>query len=80
MQQTIVQHHLRSQNPTATTLLASGEGTTHTVTVTTNDGNGNSATCTVVLTGNDNTPPVPSCEGPQTIALDANCKLLVRIF
>ncbi|MBK8297485.1 MAG: HYR domain-containing protein [Saprospiraceae bacterium] len=66
-----------SQNPTATTLLASGEGTTHTVTVTTNDGNGNSATCTVVLTGNDNTPPVPSCEGPQTIALDANCKLLV---
>jgi VCBS repeat-containing protein len=66
-----------SQNPTATTLLASGEGTTHTVTVTTNDGNGNSATCTVVLTGNDNTPPVPSCEGPQTIALDANCKLLI---
>ena len=56
-----------SQNPTSGTLLASGEGTIHTVTVTANDGNGNSATCTVVLTGNDNTNPVPSCEPAQTI-------------
>ncbi|MBK9109241.1 MAG: HYR domain-containing protein [Saprospiraceae bacterium] len=66
-----------SQNPTSATLLASGEGTTHTVTVTANDGNGNSATCTVVLTGNDNTNPVPSCETAQTINLNANCELSV---
>ncbi|MBK9109243.1 MAG: HYR domain-containing protein [Saprospiraceae bacterium] len=66
-----------SQSPTSSTLLASGEGTTHTVTVTANDGNGNSATCTVVLTGNDNTNPVPSCESAQTINLNASCQLLV---
>ena len=66
-----------SQNPTLGSLLSSGEGTTHTVTVTVSDGNGNSNTCTVVLTGNDATPPVPTCEGPQTIVLDANCKLMV---
>ncbi|MBK6859749.1 MAG: hypothetical protein IPG95_05650 [Saprospiraceae bacterium] len=66
-----------TQNPTEATLLASGEGTTHTVTVTVSDGNGNSASCTVVLTGDDTTPPVPTCEGPQTIVLDANCKLMV---
>ncbi|MBK8954457.1 MAG: HYR domain-containing protein [Saprospiraceae bacterium] len=66
-----------SQNPTSGTLLASGEGTTHTVTVTANDGNGNSATCTVVLTGDDITPPVPDCENNQTLSLDANCEIMV---
>ncbi len=66
-----------SQSPTLGTLLSSGEGTTHTVTVSATDGNGNTSTCTVVLTGDDATPPVPTCEGPQTIVLDADCDLLV---
>ncbi|MBK6859748.1 MAG: hypothetical protein IPG95_05645 [Saprospiraceae bacterium] len=58
-------------------MLASGEGMTHTVTVTVSDGNGNTNTCTVVLTGDDVTPPTPTCEGPQTIALNPYCTLIV---
>ncbi len=66
-----------SQSPASGDILSSGEGTTHTVTVTADDGNGNTATCEVVLTGDDAIAPVPTCEGAQTIALDAGCQLTV---
>ncbi|MBK6859747.1 MAG: hypothetical protein IPG95_05640 [Saprospiraceae bacterium] len=66
-----------SQSPTIGTLLASGEGFSHTVTVTVSDGNGNSSTCLVLLTGDDTTPPVPTCEAPQNISLNASCQLRV---
>jgi len=46
-----------TQNVAPGTLLASGEGTTHTVTITVNDGRGNSVTHDVTLTGDDDTDP-----------------------
>ncbi|MBK9109245.1 MAG: HYR domain-containing protein [Saprospiraceae bacterium] len=66
-----------SQNPMPGSMLASGEGMTHTVTVTVDDGNGNTNTCSVLLTGDDTTPPVPDCENNQTVALNINCELMV---
>jgi hypothetical protein len=52
-----------SQNPSAGTSLASGDGTLHTVTMTATDAGGNSRSCQVVLTGDDTTPPVLTCPG-----------------
>ncbi|TDE45911.1 T9SS type A sorting domain-containing protein [Flavobacterium rhamnosiphilum] len=46
-----------TQSPTAGTLVASSDGTTHDVTISVNDGNGNIVTCIVVVTGNDATLP-----------------------
>ncbi|MBK8954456.1 MAG: HYR domain-containing protein [Saprospiraceae bacterium] len=66
-----------SQSPLAGTELASGEGMSHTITVTADDGNGNTNTCSVVISGDDVTPPVPDCENNQTVALNANCELMV---
>ena len=40
-QRIIVLHHFTwSQNPSSATMLASGEGMTHTITITVSDGNG----------------------------------------
>ena len=50
---------------------------THTIAVTVNDGNV-VVLPAVVLTGDDTTPPVPTCsEGSQTIVLNSSCKLMV---
>ena len=46
-----------SQSPVAGTVVASGEGTVHTVTITADDGNGNTASCNVNVTGDDVTNP-----------------------
>ena len=76
---TIVRAHLPwSQNPTLGSCFLL-EGTTHTVTVTVSDGNGNSNTCNVVLTGMMRPPVSNLGEGPQTIVLDINCKLMVPV-
>ena len=56
-----------SQNPSAGTILTSGDGMTHTVTMTATDAGGNTRSCQVVLTGDDTTPPTLSCPGNTTI-------------
>jgi len=65
-----------TQSPSASTVLT-GHNSSQLVTLTANDGNGNTSNCTLTVTLKDVTPPVPTCEGPQTIDLDANCQLLV---
>ena len=66
-----------TQLPTAGTALASGEGTTHTIVVTATDPAGNTSSCAVILTGDDTTPPTPTCEAAATIVLNGNCELVV---
>ncbi|KKK89067.1 hypothetical protein LCGC14_2736840, partial [marine sediment metagenome] len=67
-----------TQSPVATTVIASGEGTTHTVTMTIDDGNGNTDTFDVTLTGDDATDPVfTATPADRNITLDGACQLTV---
>jgi hypothetical protein len=66
-----------TQLPIAGTMITLTEGGTTTVVITANDGNGNTTPCNVVLTGDDLIAPVFTCPGPQTLSLDAMCKITV---
>ena len=60
-----------TQVPAAGTAMASSDGGTINVTVTATDVNSNTTSCTVVLTGDDTTPPVATCQN-ISVPLDAS--------
>ena len=67
-----------TQAPVAGILLASGEGTTHTVVMTVDDGSGNTAICNVTLTGDDTTDPtITACPPDRTVILTGACEVTV---
>lgn len=61
------------QSPAVGTLLASGEGVTHTLTITATDASGNTNSCTLLLIGDDKTKPNIICPPNRIITLSANC-------
>lgn len=68
-----------TQSPSAGTTV-SGAGTVVTVTLTATDADGNSSSCTFTVTNEDDTDPVISCPGDQSVSFDSNCQHTVSDY
>lgn len=74
---TPAQDLVKTQDPTAGTLVGAGS---HTITLTVTDAAGNSSSCTTTFIVADSTPPRFACPAARTVSPGANCQAPVPDF
>lgn len=68
------------QNPSPSTPLSGGFGTTQSITLTATDINGNSSDCSFTITIGDTTRPMLTCPTDQNVVVDASCSAILSDY